>query len=147
MKRIVRRYENDDMDDVLSCWESATKVAHPFLTEQFLEQERYNIPNVYLPNAETWVVEQENGVIGFIALIGNEVGAIFVKPEFHGTGAGRSLMDKAQELRGDLEVEVFKANDIGRKFYARYGFEQLVETTHEQTGNELVRLKFTAREK
>lgn len=140
----IRPYEPDDLDDVLSSWESATSIAHPFLTEDFLEQERHNIPNLYLPNAETWVVERGNQVIGFVALIGNEVGAIFVKPEFHGTGAGRSLMDKAQELRGDLEVEVFKANEIGRKFYASYGFEPLDEKIHEQTGNELIRLKFTA---
>lgn len=147
MKRIVRRYEPEDLDDVLSSWESATRVAHPFLTEQFLEQERHNIPNVYLPNAETWVVEQGNRVIGFISLIGSEVGAVFVRPEFHGTGAGRSLMDKAQELRGDLEVEVFKANGIAREFYESYGFKHLTETIHEETGNELIRLKFTAGKK
>lgn len=131
------------MADVLSVWESATKLAHPFLTEPFLEQERHNIPNLYLPNAETWVVEEAGQVIGFIALLGNEVGAIFVEPEFHGSGAGRALMDQAQALRGELEVEVFKENQIGRKFYASYGFEFLSESLHEQTGNELLRLNFS----
>ena len=79
-----------------------------------------------------------------MALLGNEVGAIFVQPEFHGTGAGRALMDKAQELHGDLEVEVFEANSIGRKFYSSYGFEPLSERVHEETGNNVLRLRFTA---
>ena len=140
----IRKYEDKDLNDVLSAWESASRIAHPFLTEEFLDQERYDIPNVYLPKAETWVVEQGGRVVGFIALIGNEVGAIFVKPEFHGTGIGRALMDKARELRGDLEVEVFKANSIGRKFYSTYGFEPLSETVHEETGHELLRLRFSA---
>lgn len=131
------------MSYVLSAWESASEVAHPFLTEQFLDQERINMPNIYLPNAETWVAEDTGQAIRFIALIGNEVGAIFVKSEFLGCDAGRTLMDKAQELRGEFEVEVFKENKIRRKFYSAHGFELLAEKIHEQTGNELLRLRFS----
>ncbi len=50
-------------------------------------------------------------------------------------------MDKAKELRGELVVEVFKANSIGRAFYAKYGFESVAEKVHEQTGFELLRLR------
>ena len=144
MNRIVREYQAEDLDNVLAAWENATRLAHPFLSDEFLDQERYNIPHLYLPNAETWVIEQAGQVIGFIALLGNEVGAIFVQPEFHGTGAGKALMDKAHALRGDLEVEVFEANRIGRIFYQRYGFTPLSESIHEPTGNPLIRLQFTA---
>lgn len=139
----LREYQKNDLDSVLSCWENASKLAHPFLTEAFLESERYNIPNLYLPNADTWVVESRAKVIGFIALIGNEVGAIFVESEFHGAGAGRLLMDKARQLHGNLAVEVFKANSLGRRFYSNYGFELESEKTYEPTGNALLRLKFT----
>lgn len=146
MNRIIREYQSEDLNDLLASWESATRLAHPFLTEEFLDQERENIPNMYLPNAETWVIEQAGKVIGFIALLGNEVGAIFVQPEFHGTGAGKALMDKAQALRGDLEVDVFKENAIGHKFYARYGFQPINEYVFEPTGDIMVRLKFTKEE-
>lgn len=54
------------------------------------------------------------------------------------------MMDKAQELPGDLEVEVFEKNAIGRRFYVQYGFEPLEEKMHEETGERLLRLKFTA---
>lgn len=53
-------------------------------------------------------------------------------------------MDKAQERHGDLEVEVFAANAIGRKFDYRYGFRPLSEKTHEETGDKVLRLKVTA---
>ncbi|WGK68757.1 GNAT family N-acetyltransferase [Candidatus Haliotispira prima] len=97
-----------------------------------------------MPNAETWVVEIDNEMQGFIALIGNEVGAIFLQPLYHGKWIGKMLMDKAQELRGDLEVEVFKENSIGRKFYLQYGFQHLEEKLYEPTGQQVLRLKFTA---
>jgi putative acetyltransferase len=143
MSRVIREYHGGDLTGVLCAWESGTAIAHPFLTEDFLEQEQYNIPNLYLPIADTWVVEDDGQVIGFMALLGNEVGAIFVNVESHHTGAGRALMDKAQDLHGELEVEVFKENSVGRRFYANYGFEELAESIHEPTGNALLRLKFS----
>lgn len=139
---IIRQYKESDFNDVMSAWENASKIAHPFLTEEFLERERYNIPNVYLPNADTWVAENEEEVIGFIALIGSEVGAIFVQPCFQRRGVGFALMNQAQELHGNLEVEVFKDNAIGRKFYSSYGFKYLEEKLHKPTGKQLLRLKF-----
>jgi len=140
----IRRYKDSDLEAVLCSWENATRLAHPFMTEEFLAQERINTAKIYLPNTDTWVIEFDGKVKGFIALMGNEVGAIFLQPEFHGKGAGTALMDKAQELQGDLEVEVFKENSIGRNFYSQYGFELIEEKLHEPTGQQILRLKFTA---
>lgn len=140
----IRPYKNSDLDAVLSSWERATRLAHPFMTDEFIAQERKNVAEMYLPNTDTWVVELDEEVKGFIALMGNEVGAIFLQPECHGKGVGKALMDQAQKLHGDLEVEVFKENSIGREFYSRYGFEHLEEKLHEPTGQQVLRLKFTA---
>jgi putative acetyltransferase len=140
----IRPYKNSDLEAVLSSWETATRLAHPFMTDEFIAQERINVAEVYMPITDTWVVDIDGNIEGFIALMGNEVGAIFLQPKYHGKGAGKALMDKAQELHGDLEVEVFKDNSIGRKFYSHYGFEQLEEKLHEPTGQQVLRLKFTA---
>ncbi len=140
----IRQYESSDLDAVLSSWEIATRLAHPFMTDEFIAQERINVAEIYMPNTDTWVIDIDNNIEGFIALMGNEVGALFLQPDHHGKGAGKILMDKAQQLHGDLEVEVFKENSIGRKFYSRYGFKELEETLHEPTGRQVLRLKFTA---
>ncbi len=140
----IRQYENSDLDGVLTSWEMATRLAHPFMTDEFIVQERKNVAEIYMPNTDTWVAEIAGDVQGFIALMGNEVGAIFLQPEHHGKGIGKALMDKAQELHGTLEVEVFEENAIGRKFYSKYGFEHLEEKFHEPTGQQVLRLKFTA---
>jgi putative acetyltransferase len=139
----IRHYGNADLDAVLSSWEVATRLAHPFMSDEFIAQERKNVAEIYMPNTDTWVAEIDGNVEGFIALMGNEVGAIFLQPEWHGKGIGKALMDKAQELHGDLEVEVFEKNSVGRKFYSRYGFELLEEKLHVPTGQQVFRLKFT----
>ncbi|BBN83670.1 acetyltransferase [Pseudoalteromonas sp. A25] len=140
----VRQYRVSDLEAVLDSWEVATRLAHDFMTDEFIAQERKNIAEIYLPNTDTWVAQIGGDVKGFIALMGNEVGAIFLQPDYHGRGIGKALMDKAQELHGNLEVEVFKANSIGRNFYSKYGFEYQEEKFHEPTGQQVLRLKFTA---
>lgn len=140
----IRQYKDSDLKAVLDSWEVSTRLAHEFMTDNFIVQERKNVAEIYMPNTDAWVVEIDGEVQGFIALMGNEVGAIFLQPACHGKGIGKALMDKAQEIHGDLEVEVFKVNFIGRSFYSKYGFEQLEEKLHEPTGQQVLRLKFTA---
>jgi putative acetyltransferase len=144
MNNCIRQYQGSDLSDLMAAWENANNLAHPFLKEGFVAQVRKDIPALYLPNADTWVVEANNHVVGFMALLGNEVGAMFLQPEFQGKKIGKMMMDKAQELHGDLELEVFKDNSIGRKFYSEYGFELLEEKVHEPTGEPVLRLKFSA---
>jgi len=144
MNEIIRQYRDSDLNELMTAWENANKLVHPFLNEDFVAQVRMDIPALYLPNADTWVVDVNNHVVGFISLISNEIGAIFLQPELHGKKLGKLMMDKAQELHGDLEVEVFEKNVIGRKFYSRYGFELIKEENHEPTGEKILRLKFTA---
>ena len=138
---MIRKYRADDLAGLLDVWYDASKVAHPFLTRDFLEQERRNVIQEHLPIAETWVFEEEGRVVGFIALIGNEVGGIFVTPERHGQGIGRELTDHARASRSHLDVEVFEANEIGRGFYDAYGFEVVGTGVHEETGQPVLRLR------
>ena len=144
MNLTIRQYQTSDLAAVLDSWEVATRLAHTFMTDEFIAQERKNVAEIYIPNTDTWVAEIDGVVEGFIALIGNEVGAIFLLPNWHGKGVGKALMDQAHALHGDLEVEVFKENSIGRAFYLRYGFEFLEQKLHEPTGQQVLRLRFKA---
>ena len=140
---MIRKYEEKDLKELLDAWYSASKVAHSFLSEDFFEQERRNIADLHIPNSETWVYEKDHKVVGFISLIENEVGGIFVDPEFHGMGFGRELMEQAKSVRTFLEVFVLKENMIGRNFYEKGGFKFVSEEMHEETGQMQLRLKLT----
>ena len=139
---IIRRYAETDCEELIEVWFAASKVATPFLSDEFLAEERNNIRTIWLLKAETWVFEADDSVVGFISLVGNEVGAIFVHPSSQGSGFGRALMDHAASLRDYLYLEVFEENDIGRRFYNRYGFQFMNKHVHERTGHMQLRLEY-----
>ncbi len=140
MNHMIRPYRSEDLGEVLELWHKASRIAHPFLTEAFLEKERAEIAERWLPVAETVVNELQETVVGFLALIGNEVGAIFVDPRHQGNGVGQALMDHARASREFLELDVFEANPIGRKFYEAYGFQLIGRHVHEETRQPQLRL-------
>jgi len=137
---MIRQYLTTDTDALIEIWQAANALAHPFLTEEFASQVGEDIRNVYLPNAETWVLERDGKPLGFIALIGNEIGGLFLAPIAHGKGFGRAMVDHAASLKGLLCVEVFEKNSIGRRFYDGYGFIETERYMHEQSGQMTIKM-------
>ena len=140
---MIRKYKSEDIDAVISSWRAASEFAHPFLSTAFLDQEADNVRNVYMAYAETWVCVAHDRVVGFIALIDNEVGGLFVDPGFHGQGFGRALVNKAVVEKGALSVAVFEKNVIGRRFYNAYGFCGAETSLHESSGQTTVHMTYT----
>lgn len=140
---MLRKFKDNDVDAVILSWRRASELAHPFLTKAFLDEEADNVRNVYMAFAETWVTEIEGQVVGFIALVENEIGGLFLDPKFHGQGLGRAMVDKAAAEKGALKVEVFKDNVIGRRFYNAYGFRDIEEFIHEASGQATLRMSYS----
>ena len=142
---MIRKYRDTDVEELLDVWYQSSSIAHPFMEPAFMEQERQNIRKIYIPNTKTWVYTNEDGLDGFIAMMGNEVGAIFVRPERQGQGIGKELMDLVCQFHKEVEVEVFKDNKIGRRFYDKYGFKVIKELMHEETNRPVLRMKYAGR--
>jgi len=138
---MLRSYRHDDLEGLLDVWYRASLIAHWFLSEEFLEVERRQIAEDWLPVSETTVAETDGRVVGFLSLVGNEVGGIFVDPEYQGRGIGRALMDHARRARPHLELVVFEDNLMGRRFYDAYGFLQVDRQIHAESGRYELRLR------
>ena len=138
---MIRKYAPNDLAELLQVWHDASQIAHPFWTRDLFEQERRNITQEFLPIAETWVFERQGQVVGFVSLLGDEVGGLFVAPTCHRQGIARALMDHARASRDHLELDVFEANEIGRAFYDAYGFGLIGKRLDEETGLRLLRLQ------
>jgi putative acetyltransferase len=137
----IRAYDEHDAEDVLGVRYRASIVTHSFLPEGFFERERDELVDRWLPASETFVYEVDGRLVGFLSLIDNEAGAIFVDPEFHRGGVGRALMDDARRWRSHLELSVFEANEIGRRFYEAYGFRAIERRINVDTGLPELRLR------
>jgi putative acetyltransferase len=140
---VIRKYEQADCDAVIEVWSAASSAATPFLSEEFLAEERERIRTIWLPKAQTWVIESSKNMVGFISLIGNEVGALFVHLDFQGRGLGRALMDHAASMHDELFLDVFEDNFLGRRFYDRYGFTFVHKHIHEPSGHMQIRLSYS----
>lgn len=130
----IRRYRAEDLEPVMVAWRWANALAHPFLSEAYVAQVEREVRDIYVPNAETYVLEEDGEVVGFIALLENEIGGLFLDPTKHGRGYGKALVDHAFAMKGPLKVDVFRDNKVGRAFYERYGFGLVTEATHEPSG-------------
>jgi len=141
---MMREYRTDDTDALITIWDKAEPLAHPFLSDEVRDQVRRDTVNIYLPNAETWVLESDGAPVGFIAMIGTEIGGLFLDPSEQGKGMGRQMVDHIVAIKGPLTVEVFKDNKIGLPFYERYGFVIIGEGVFEASGDETFKMAMPA---
>lgn len=137
---MIRKYTTNDTDALIAIWENAESAAHPFLPKSVRDKVREDMRNIYLPNAETWVLESEGSPVGFIAMIDTEIGGLFLDTSQHGKGLGRKMVDYVVAAKGPLTVEVFKDNKIGLPFYERYGFAVTGEGKFEASGHETFKM-------
>lgn len=123
---VIRPYAPEtDLKKLSRIWLDASLLAHPFVGERRLLEQRALIEDQYLPNAQTLVACIDDQPCGFISLLDTYIGGIFVSPDRQGLGIGRKLIAHALNLKGALELEVYTQNRRAVAFYAGLGFEEL----------------------
>jgi len=132
---MIRRLTDEDMDAVLDIWLAASIQAHDFVAPSFWESQVENMRKVYIPASETYVYMQTTSVIGFYALSGNTLAALFVAPECQGRGVGKALLAHAKTKRPVLTLSVYKENPAGCRFYLAQGFSVIRKQTDAHTGH------------
>ena len=120
----IRRANPTDRDVLVDIWLRSVRATHTFLSEEDILS-LLPATRDYLTSdePELWVLCADSGAImGFMGMSGSEIAALFLAPEFHGRGGGRRLIRHAQELRGELTVDVNEQNAAARRFYEACGF-------------------------
>lgn len=131
---MIRNIQDVDLEKVLDIWLETSLVAHDFIESNYWVSKKNDMRNVYIPNSETYVYENEAGICGFFSLCENTLAAIFVKPDQQSKGIGRELLQKAKELRNFLILTVYKENSKSILFYKKAGFRLVKEQTDRNTG-------------
>jgi putative acetyltransferase len=138
---MIRKHTTADLDQILDIWYQSSTIAHAFLNDDFVDKVKVDMRNIYIPGSDSWVYEKDGEIIGFISMIGNEIAGLFVLPHRQSIGIGTLLVDYVRKTHSELEVEVFEKNEIGRAFYKKYGFKMVKQFFHEESNQELLRLK------
>lgn len=134
MDLVIRAYEAADLEKLSAIWFEASRRAHAFIGEASLREQRLLVETVYLPNAETWVAMRDEEPVGFISLLEDFIGGLFVSPSRQGGGVGRRLVRHAAQLKGSLRLEVYTANQQAFAFYRSLGFEELSRRPSDDQG-------------
>ncbi|SED18242.1 GNAT family N-acetyltransferase [Rhodobacter sp. 24-YEA-8] len=114
-----------DLKKLSDIWFEASMKAHPFIGQARLIEQRRLIEIEYLPKAETSVACLDREAVGFISLLGNFIGGIFIAPDRQSLGVGRRLIADALARKGELSLEVYTENEQAVRFYERLGFQEV----------------------
>lgn len=137
---IIRKFEHPDTEEIIEIWYNVSVVAHSFIPKEMWESHKDELSNKYLPITETWVAEENGNLIGFISLLGNYIGALFVTLKEQGKGVGTKLIEQARQEKEHLNVGVYSKNVSARRFYKKNGFTYLSEEVQPETGEVVINL-------
>lgn len=145
---IIRPYERTDEDAVVKVWAHASRQAHPFVVGEGEGERERKMREVYLVQAQNWVVEstEDGGIVGLLGMQAAEIGGLFVAPQAQGQGLGQALVRHATALHGTVTLEVYTRNTRARRFYAWMGFEETGRRREEETGHQMIALRLYPRD-
>ena len=95
---------------------------------RIVDEHRPLLGGWFIDQDEIWVAEQDE-IVGFFGLNGEELSHIYVDPALQSRGIGTAMLDNAKSLRPEhIRLWVFQKNEGARRFYERHGF-RLVRLT------------------
>jgi putative acetyltransferase len=119
----VRRGTRADVPRTLAIWRSAVGATHPFLSRADRAEIDFIVSEQYLPTAQLWLaVDEADCPMGFLAMDGGRIDALFVDAAVHGQGYGTLLVNHALSLEPKLSVEANEQATNAVAFYLSRGF-------------------------
>ncbi|MEN5197333.1 N-acetyltransferase [Sphingobacterium faecium] len=139
---MIRKAGDADLDQLVEIWYEASQQAHNFIKKEYWETNKTAMRTQYLPSSEIYLLDHEAEISGFIALVENEVAAIFVSPTHQGKGIGTLLLNHVKKMRDDLQLKVYKNNRSSVAFYQKKGFAKVSELIDAETGETELMMKW-----
>lgn len=125
---LIRKMKENEASLLAQLWLKTSIIAHDFIPASHWESHVIDMETIYLPQSEVYVIEDQNQVLGFVALVENHLAAIFVDTQHQGKGIGSLLLRKAKEVRSSLTLNVYQKNTDSVQFYIAKDFK-IIEAT------------------
>ncbi|MCI7150062.1 N-acetyltransferase [bacterium] len=132
---MIRRFENKDLDQVMSIWLQVNMESHSFIGADYWK-DNYEMVKDMIPKAEVLVSEENGQIRGFIGLIDTYIAGIFVRAAEQSKGVGTGLLQTVMKSRDNLRLNVYKKNMRAVSFYQHYGFQIINQGIDESTSEE-----------
>lgn len=130
---MIRKFQTTDINQVMQIWLNSNIDAHPFVSREYWES-NFDMVKGLLVQAEVYVCEEDDVILGFIGMQEGYIAGIFVSKDCRSKGIGKVLLDYAKTLHQELTLHVYKKNEGAVRFYLREGFSVVNEQIDEATG-------------
>lgn len=130
----IRKASPDQFPHLSDLWLDASLSAHAFIDAAYWTANKQAMESQYLPSSEVHVCLQHDSVVGFIAMVDDDLAALFIDPSRQGSGCGKLLLDHAKSTRDAIALNVFARNENAIAFYRKQGFTIQSEQIDEPTG-------------
>ena len=120
----IRQARPDEQTALFDLWHASVQATHSFLSEDALAEIAIEVKDKFLPNVVPDVIVDvgDDKPLGFLAMSGDSIDALFVDAKCQGQGLGTLLVDAAKAGKNSLTVEVNEQNPKAWTFYHRCGF-------------------------
>ena len=125
----IRPADREDADPIARLFFDS-KATLTFLPNMHTDEETFHfIANIVLRDQDVYVAETDGEIGGFIALQGDMVEHLYVRPDLLRRGIGSAMLQRAKErLPSGFRLWVFLQNVPARRFYERHGLRLIEET-------------------
>jgi len=138
---MIRKLKENDIDQVMRIWLDVNTQTHYFISEQYWLEQFNNIKQI-IPQAEVYVYEKKDEILGFIGLSGNYIEGLFVSILAQSTGIGRQLLLFVKQIKKTLSLKVYQKNDRAIQFYLRENFIVQSKDIDKNTGEQEFLMKW-----
>lgn len=126
---IFRQAEADEADTIAAIARKSRAHFLPYLPElHSIDEDKEFFRNSVFQECDIWVAEENNDLVGFCAFKESWVDHLCLLPTHVGRSLGETLLNKAKESNGLLQLWVFQRNSRAISFYERNGFQKAKET-------------------
>jgi GNAT superfamily N-acetyltransferase len=127
---VIEQGRPEDAAAIAALFTASRRAAMPWLPELHSAADvRDHIAGHVLEGCDVLVVRDDGNVLGFVALDGDEVDHLYIRPDAQRRGLGSALLDAAKARRpAGLALWAFQRNAPALAFYARHGFTELHRT-------------------
>lgn len=123
---MIRKAHLADLPSVLDIWLQTNLEVHSFISPHYW-QNNVDYMKQVLPQAEVFVYEDKNKIMGFVGLEKDYIAGIFVSKEFRSQGIGKQILDFLKSTHPTLSLSVYAKNQKAIRFYQRESFRIIDE--------------------
>ena len=120
----IRAYRDDDFPSIAEIYDSSKLDELVFEEGPFellpLERDEKRLKETM---ESTLYVYEDGEILGYGAVFGNEIRALFVHPSSRGKGVGKKLLDHLiSQAETPVLLHVAKSNSTAKSIYQKHGF-------------------------